>query len=130
MTDSIAKTAFLGLTIAGVAVLGLILAGDFGWMTPAYRDGLRTLMMVVIFAMIGVRYMRDKDSRSRYRAYLLWALVISVPMVTMGFLRDSWQNGWFQTALFPSIFVPVMIATILGYAALAFVFFRSMQRAK
>jgi hypothetical protein len=44
-------------------------------------------------------------------------------------MRDYWMNAWFQSTLFPTVFGPVMIATILGYGLLAFLVFRSMRRA-
>jgi hypothetical protein len=130
MSDSGLKTIAAVLNIAAIAVLALLFASYFGGVAPEYRGTLRNILLVLVLSTLIERYVRDKDNRARYRAYALWAVVISVPMVSLAFLRDHWQNPGFQSTFFPAVFGPVMIATMLGYVALAVLCFRSMRRAK
>jgi hypothetical protein len=130
MSDKALNSLFTGLTAAGVVVLALILASDFGWAMADYRGTLRNLLVLLIFGALAIKYIREKDNRPHYRAFLLWAVVISIPMVTMGFLRDYWQNAWFQSTLFPATFAYVMVATLLGYVTLGVLFFRKIRQPK
>ena len=129
MSDNAWKSIQNGLNILIVVAVALICASLFGWIAAGYRSVLSNLFLVLLFATLAVRYVKDKETRSSYRSYALWAVVISIPMVALAFMRDYWLNAWFQSTLFPSVFGPVMIATILGYGLLAFLLFRSTRRA-
>jgi hypothetical protein len=129
MSDNAWKSIQNGLNILIVVAVALICASLFGWIAAEYRSALSNLFLVLLFATLAVRYVKDKETRSSYRTYALWAVAISIPMVALAFLRDYWLNAWFQTTLFPTVFGPVMIATILGYGLLAFLLFRSTRRA-
>lgn len=117
------------LVILMVLLAVLTFASHFGWIATGYRGALNTLFLLTLFAILGARYFKEKDHRSSYLTYALSAVVISIPMITLAFLRDYWLNAWFQSTLFPLVFVPVMFATLLGYGLLGIFLFRSTRRA-
>ena len=129
MSESAWKSIQNGLSVLAVVMVALICASLFGWITAEYRGVLTSLLLAVVVATLAVRYGKEKETRSSYRTYALWAVAISIPMVGLAFLRDYWLNAWFQSTLFPSVFGLVMIATVLGYGLLAFFVFRSARRA-
>jgi small-conductance mechanosensitive channel len=128
MSESAWKAIQTGVNVLGVVMLALMLASLFGWIAPDLRNTFTNIFVVLILLTLVVRYVREKDSRPRLRAYANWAIAISIPLVALGFLRDYWQDPWFQSTLFPALFGPVMIATMLGYFLLAYLVFRSTRR--
>jgi hypothetical protein len=129
MSENAWKSIQNGLNVLILVVVALVCASLLGWIAPGYRSVLSNVFLVLLFATLAASYVKNKEARSSYRTYALWAVVISIPMLALAFMRDYWMNAWFQSTLFPTVFGPVMIATILGYGLLAFLVFRSMRRA-
>lgn len=129
MSENAWKSIRTTLAVLFIGAMLLTFASRLGWIVAEYRGVLGDIALVLLLAVLGVTYVVEKEARRQYRAYALWAVAISIPFLTLTFLRDYWLNNWFQSTLFPSAILPVMIATLLGYVVVAFFAFRSKRQA-
>ena len=67
-------------------MVALLCASLFGWIAAESRGVLTNLLVAVVVATLAIRYGKEKETRSSYRTYALWAVVISIPMVGLAFL--------------------------------------------
>jgi hypothetical protein len=83
-----------------------------------YSETLRSgILFAAVFLYVAWLYWQSKDLRAPLHGLLAWGVLLWLPLVTIGFLRDYWVNPWFQQTLFPAVFVPLLVMTLVGSIA-------------